>query len=119
MEGSCPVGPDQVGKCHRGETAIAGGDNLTGRMMFNVGKDMFFEAHEDWRGGVKPRSKQEFREAIVAAWLLWQNGKVATPIYGPLTEIVTFTLLHWLIMATRWWTPVRGLDSLSPPPASA
>ena len=111
LEGSCPAGAGQVKLCHRGDTAIAGGDNLTGRMKFDVGKDMFMEAHKDWRGGVKPRSKQEFKEAITAAWLMWQTGKAAKRMYGPVPEMVTFTLLHWLVMATLWGQTM-SLDEL-------
>ena len=102
MDGTCPVGPDQVTKCDLGESAIMSLVTYWGKFRVMVGNEMFKQAHRDWRGGVETREKKELEEMIAAAWLLWQKGKASEAKLGPAPGLVTFTLLHWLVMTTLW-----------------
>ena len=107
FDSSCPAGVEQAARCRSGNSAVMSEDNAMLLLMLPAGKELYEEAHLDWRGGIQTRNKDELEVALIVAWGIWQKARVAESKGALGAEEKAFAALHWLIMGLVWG---GGLD---------
>jgi hypothetical protein len=102
MEGHCPAGEVQAGRCNAGKSAVMSDDSALLRFMLPAGKDFYEDAQNDWRSGVMARGKADLEVAVLIAWTMWQKARVAESRGGLPQEEKFFAALHWFVMGLLW-----------------